>query len=258
MALSSAFGSAGKSTIATNLALLLAENAPTLLIDADLAGSSCANLLGVAELTSGTAAALRLAQQQRFDLEALQRLSLTVNRSNLQLLPATGALLIEPTASAIDLLLATASEHFQYLVIDLPAMVQQPFLSSTSKTLIQGFGSASDLALVLALADPVGIQRWLAIEQQLLELVPAAKLVINRLRNSVLSNAKAEISQTLSQLGQLTPLAMLPDDSDQLDRAIRRALPAARSSALISRLSSLISQEIYGIAGLERRVAKLG
>ena len=69
IAVSSPYGSTGKTTVAINIALeLAAEKARVLLIDGDIQGPAVANHFVLTQQPAGIQAALRIASQQRFDL----------------------------------------------------------------------------------------------------------------------------------------------------------------------------------------------
>jgi len=79
IAVTSPYGSTGKTTVAINLALeLSAEKFRVLIIDADIQGSSVANFFCLAQLPAGLSGAIRIASQHRFDAAQLARLSVQV------------------------------------------------------------------------------------------------------------------------------------------------------------------------------------
>jgi len=112
----------------------------------------------------------------------------------------------------------------------------------------------------VALADPIGIFRLLRLEQGLLELTDNPKLVINRLRNSVIAQAKTEIKTTLAGLGAIEAAAFLPDDPASVDQATRLGMvTGARSASFRSAVGIFTRVSILGRQGaLDSRVAKLG
>jgi hypothetical protein len=112
----------------------------------------------------------------------------------------------------------------------------------------------------VALADPIGIFRLLRFEQYLLSLTEQPKLVLNRTRNSVISQAKSEIKTTLAGLGAIEASAFLPDDPVHVDQATRLGmLGGGRSGSFRSAVGIFTKVVILGRPGaLDARVAKLG
>jgi MinD-like ATPase involved in chromosome partitioning or flagellar assembly len=255
VAISSPYGSTGKSTVAVNMAALLAaEKKKVLLIDADILGASLANSLLLAELPTGLAGAMRIAGQDRFDLEQLNRLSVIISKTNITFLPGTANSLKSPLELAsLEQIIETAKQHFDFVILDLPCL---------GEGYPNQIVSQADEFFVVALADPIGIFRLLGIKQQLLDAENEPKLLINRLRNSVIGQAKKEISETVSRLGQLEVAGFLPDDPAQLDQALRLGIPVStlsRKSAFRQGLSLIVRTTLLGKAGtLDSRMAKLG
>jgi hypothetical protein len=98
----------------------------------------------------------------------------------------------------------------------------------------------------------------LAIEASILELAAEPKLVINRLRNSVIPQAKSEIKKTLAKLGTIEVAAFLADDPIQVDQATRDAM-SGRAGSFKSAVGIFTKSVILGRQGaLDARVAKLG
>jgi hypothetical protein len=120
----------------------------------------------------------------------------------------------------------------------------------------------ADLQLLVCLADPIGIFRLLATEQILLELGANPLVVMNRVRNSVITSARREIAITLQRLSQLGIACYLPDDPQQIDQAMRTGIQAvslSRGGAFRQAMTGFVRAEILGTKGLlDSRVAKLG
>jgi len=258
IAITGPHGSTGKSTVAINMAaLLVAEKRKVFLIDADVLGSSLANQLLLAELPAGLAGAIRIASQNRFDLEQLQRLSVQTAKSNITLLPGSTKLAgQENLAVELAKIVETAKANFDFVILDLPS------LSFQDQDFASQLALLADEVFIVALADPVGIFRLLALQKQLQGLSLEPKLVINRVRNSVIAQAKKEITETLLRLGQLEIAGFLPEDQGQLDQALKLGVPvsaSSRSSAFRQGLSLIVRTTLLGKAGLlDSRMAKLG
>jgi MinD-like ATPase involved in chromosome partitioning or flagellar assembly len=257
IAVTSPHGSTGKTTVAINLALELAsEKYSVLLIDADLEGPSVANYFCLSELPAGLVGALRIANQNRFDQTQLQRLSIKIPKSSITVLPGViSDQALELTSESIQAILEVAKASFDFVVVDLGSLKPKQEFDLTSEVV-----RISDQVVLVALADPIGIFRLLRVEKYLLSLTKQPKLVINRMRNSVISQAKSEIKTTLAGLGSIEVAAFLPDDPVHVDQATRLGmLGAGRSGAFRSAVGIFTRVAILDRPGaLDARVAKLG
>jgi MinD-like ATPase involved in chromosome partitioning or flagellar assembly len=262
IAVTSPYGSTGKTTVALNIALeLAAEKARVLLIDADTKGPAVANHFLLSEQPAGLAAALRISTQNRFDIDQLERLSFQLQKSTLRIMPGSQEL---PSAaideSAIALLLETARTAFDYTVVDLGYLSTSN--ASNQELLTSNIIGLADRTIVVSLADPIGIFRLLSAEESITCLSALPDLVMNRVRNSVIASARREIGITLQRLSSLEPKAYLPDDPIHIDQAVRTGVPAtslSRSGAFRQALTGYVRAELLGRKGaLDSRVAKLG
>ena len=260
IAVTSPHGSTGKTTVAINIALELAtEKYKVLLIDADLQGSSVANYLCLAELPAGLPGALRIADQNRFDEHQLERLSIQVPKTSITLLPgAMSELTVSPTTENLSEIIAVAKRVFDFVILDLGSTL--PSKKTTEFNLTRALTQQADQVVLVASADPVGIFRLLAIEASILEVTAEPMLVINRLRNSVIAQAKSEIKTTLSRLGTIEIKAFLPDDPNQVDQATRVGMVVTgRAGSFKSAVGVFTRGAILGRqSALDARVAKLG
>jgi MinD-like ATPase involved in chromosome partitioning or flagellar assembly len=262
IAITSPCGSTGKTTVAINIALeLAAEKARVLLIDGDTNGPAVANHFLMTEQPAGLAAALRIANQQRFDLDQLERLSFQFQKSTLRIMPGTQDLPSQAIdESAIAMLLDTARSGFEYTVIDLGCL--NPSSESRQDFLTGSILSLADRTVLVCLADPIGIFRLLSAEASIKSLPSSIDLVMNRVRNSVIASARREIGITLQRLSSLEPKAFLPDDPVHIDQAVRTGIPAtslSRSGTFRQALTGFVRAELLGRKGqLDSRVAKLG
>lgn len=262
IAVTSPHGSTGKTTIAINMALeLAAEKARVLLIDGDIQGPAVANHFALTQQPAGLQAALRIASQQRFDLEQLERLSFQFQRSTLRIMPGSQNFPSQPfDQGSVANLLDTARSGFEFTVIDLGSLSADSF--GTQLELTNTIISLSDRTIVVCLADPIGIFRLLEIENLIATASKSVDLVMNRVRNSVIASARSEIAVTLQRLSALEPKAYLPDDPQHIDQAVRTGVPAnslSRSGSFRQALTGLVRAELLGRKGaLDSRVAKLG
>ena len=262
IAVTSPHGSAGKTTVAINIALeLAAEKARVLLIDCDIQGPAVANHFALTQQPAGLQAALRIASQKRFDLEQLERLSFQFQRSTLRIMPGSQNFPSQPfDQESLANLLETARSSYEFTVIDLGSLSADGIgiQSELTNTII----SLADRAIVVCLADPIGIFRLLGIENLIATSRHPVDLVMNRVRNSVIASARREIAITLQRLSTLEPKAYLPDDPQHIDQAVRTGVPAtslSRSGSFRQALTGFVRTELLGHKGaLDSRVAKLG
>ena len=260
IAVTSPHGSTGKTTIAINIALELSvEKYKVLLIDADLSGPSVANYLCLAELPAGLAGALRIASQKRFDDIQLERLSVQVPKTSVSVLPgAMAELTVSPTHEILTDIITVAKKSFDFVIVDLGSI--SPSSKSSEFNLTHTLIQQADQVVLVASADPVGIFRLLAIEASILELTAEPMLVVNRLRNTVIPQARSEIKTTLSRLGTIEIKAFFPDDPNQVDQATRDGMVVTgRGGSFRSAVGIFTKGVILGRQGaLDARVAKLG
>lgn len=262
IAVTSPYGSTGKTTVAINIALELAtEKARVLLIDADTVGPAVANHFLLSEQPAGLAAALRISSQQRFDLDQLERLSFQFQKSTLRIMPGSQDLPAQVLdEGSIAGLLDTARTGFDYTVIDLGHFSVSN--TSNQELLTSKIISLADRTILVCLADPIGIFRLLSAESTITNLSSPPDLVMNRVRNSVIASARREIGITLQRLSSLEPKAYLPDDPLHIDQAVRTGIPVtslSRSGTFRQALTGFVRAEILGSKGaLDSRVAKLG
>ena len=262
IAVTSPHGSTGKTTVAINIALeLAAEKARVLLIDGDIQGPAVANHFALTQQPAGLQAALRIASQQRFDLEQLERLSFQFQKSTLRIMPGSQNFPSQPfDQESVANLLETARSGYEFTVIDLGSLSGDG--SGAQAELTNAIISLADRRIVVCLADPIGIFRLLGIENVITASSKPVDLVMNRVRNSVIASARREIAITLQRLSTLEPKAYLPDDPQHIDQAVRSGVPAtslSRSGSFRQALTGFVRTELLGRKGaLDSRVAKLG
>jgi MinD-like ATPase involved in chromosome partitioning or flagellar assembly len=272
LAIWSAAGSPGRTTIACSLATLLAEsNKKVLLVDADMSAPSIDLVLGLNDHPAGLAAAFRLIGQNRFDLEQLRRLSVELGTAAAPLTVMTGLSSSRrwPEISPANLqsLIELAANHFDFILLDLSFSLE-PGLKTPHASIDRNSISRWSLAIahqVIAVcgADPVAIARHIEAMSQLTDLSPAGEVLtlVNRLRTSVLGmSAKQQVQETLSRMGQIQVAGFVPDDPAVADSALRQSLPlvvAKRSSQARQALSIFTKTQILGeLNPLDRRMRK--
>ena len=258
IAVTSPPGSTGKTTVAISIALeLAAEKFKVLLIDADLEGPSVANYFLLSDLPAGLTGALRIASQHRFDQAQLTRLSVQEPKTSITILPgAISEQSIELTSDTLAAIVETAKASFDCVVFDLGHLsAKKEGFDLTSEVV-----TVADQVVLVAAADPIGIFRLLRVEKHLLALTDEPKLVVNRLRNSVIAQAKSEIKTTLASLGAIEVSAFLPDDPVHVDQGTRLGMASfGRSGSFRSAVGIFTRTSILGRqSALDARVAKLG
>ena len=262
IAVTSPHGSTGKTTVAINIALELAsEKARVLLIDGDIQGPAVANHFALTQQPAGLQAALRIASQQRFDLEQLERLSFQFQKSTLRIMPGSQNFPSQPVdQGAVANLLETARSGYEFTVVDLGSLSGDG--GGTQAELTNTIISLADRKIVVCLADPIGIFRLLGTENLIAATSQPVDLVMNRVRNSVIASARREIAITLQRLSALEPKAYLPDDPQHIDQAVRTGVPAtslSRTGTFRQALTGFVRADLLGRKGaLDSRVAKLG
>src|SRR5699024_5503874 len=206
LAVTGAQGAPGRSTLAINIADVLASQGESvLLVDADLWGGALAQMLGMLADTAGLSAAVRAADQGTLDASALGRLAPRV-RPGLRLLPglARAARWREVSAAAVAEILQVAGREHSWVVVEAPVLVQEEdsaFGFGPGRNDVAGavLGAAEEIAVVGA-AEPVGMERLV---QTLLDLddltAPGRRhVLVNRVRASAAGpRAAASVQEAL-------------------------------------------------------------
>lgn len=263
IAVSSPKGSTGKTTLAINLAAEIASNRfRVLLIDGDLESGAIANHFMLTELPAGVPGALRIASQNRFDKDQLERLSVALPKSTLRVMPSGNASAnLDFDPMAVSQILEVAKTEFDFTVIDC-GQLEPKFKDHPSQSFVEEVLRHSDKQVIVCLADPIGIFRLLGQQERISELCQEPLTVMNRVRNSVIASAKREIEITLQRLSSLPSATFIPDDPSQIDQALKTGVPAvllSRSGQFRAAITGFVRAEILGTKGrLDSRVAKLG
>lgn len=265
-------GSPGKTTLALSVAAELAESGKRVfLLDADTWAPSLDLQLGLAEHPAGLAAACRLVAQERFDQEQLERLSTPMSVGAGSLTVMTGlsseSRWAEVSAEKLDDLIMVASNHFDFVVLDVGSPISPALVSLASpverNAVSRWAVTYSDKVIAVCGADPVSVARFLTSYSELTELSPKGQVLtlVNRLRTSVLgSSAKQQITQTLARMGQIEVNGFIPDDPAAADAAIKDSVPIAlgrRSSQARLAIALFTRTQVLGDRNkLDRRLAK--
>lgn len=241
----SAGGSPGRTTLAVSFASELADSGKRIfLVDVDTYAPSIDLVLGLGDHPAGLAAACRLVGQERLDLEQIERLStvLAVGSGSITVMTGLSGANRWPEISSekLDDLLMVASEHFDFVVLDVAHPITEGLripTSATDRNAVTRWAVAySDIVVCVCAGDPIGISRYLESATQLSELKPRGELLtlVNRMRTSVLGpSAKQQITDSLARLGQISVSGFIPDDPASADAALKASIPiglAKRSS----------------------------
>jgi len=270
-------GSPGKSTIAINLASeLTLAGEKVLLIDLDTLAPSLALGLGLVDTPAGLSACLRLAEQNRLSLEEFNRLTLSIalGRNELRFMSGLSSphRWPEVTAERFEKLLQDLNGVVDHVVLDLAQatsfksnLVHPSNMNSMDfnrDTLLQSVLSKAGKVVLVSGSDPIAAQRFLLAREFLSELDSTIDpfVVVNRFRTGALGNrAKDELEQTYLSLAKLRVDVFIPEDRDNLDKAMLNGLPLAllkRSSPARVAIAELAKQLLIS-SPPGRSVAKL-
>jgi len=256
-------GSPGKSTIATNLASELSlAGERVLLIDLDTLAPSLALGLGLVDTPAGLSACLRLAEQNRLSLDEFNRLTISIalGRNELRFMSGVSSphRWPEVTEERFEKLLRDISGQVDHVVLDLAQATSfksnlihpstmNPF-DFNRDSLLRSVLSKADKVVLVSGSDPIAAQRFLLAREFLSELDSTIDpfVVVNRFRTGALgSRAKDELEQTYLSLAKSRVDVFIPEDRDNLDKAILNGLPLAllkRSSPARVAIAELAKQ----------------
>lgn len=230
-------GAPGRTSVAITVADELARRGATaLLVDADTVGPSVGQHLGLLDDTSGLASLTRLAAHGRLRPEALARASVALV-SGLHVL--TG--LTRPSRwpelrpASLDAVLATAVEHYRFVVVDVGATAAEatsahaaglgpPQREDVARTVL----AKADTVLAVGRADPVGLARLARDLGGVADAAPAAdmRVVVNRFRRGSLgphprAAVQAVLGERLAVVSNGTRAWVdVPDDPTAVDAAL--------------------------------------
>lgn len=270
-------GSPGKSTIATNVAAELSlAGERVLLLDLDTLAPSLALGLGLVDTPAGLSACLRLAEQNRLTRDEFERLTISISlgRNELKFMPGISSAHRWPevTPERFEKLLICLEGLVDHVVLDLSqatvykSNIYHPSNMSTADfhrdTLLRSVLCKAAKVVLVSGSDPVAAQRFLTAKELIDELDQDIDplVVVNRFRTGALgSRAKEELEHTYLTLAKLRVDVFVPEDRENLDKAMRNGLPLAllkRSSPARQAIAEL-SKQLLVSAPSRRSVAKL-
>ena len=255
VAVCSAAGSPGRSTLAVGAAGLLARSGRlAMLVDADVAGGAVGTLLGMVDDTPGLPAACRSAARGRLDPAVLAAHAVAVS-AELRVLTAAPRpdRWRELRPSALRTVLGTARSLADVVVVDCGAGLpdaEEHSHASTPGAVTAAVLAEADVVLLVASADPVGMVRLghllESVDLSTMDASPA--VVVTRVRGSVVGrHPEAQVRQTLARLAPGLPAYLVPDDPVAVDRAARRGQPVtdvAPESGLARALEALVTEVV--------------
>ncbi|SNC71514.1 MinD-like ATPase involved in chromosome partitioning or flagellar assembly [Kytococcus aerolatus] len=243
-------GAPGRTTVAVELAALLARRSETMLVDADTHAPGLGQHLALLEEASGLIAAVRASEEGRLDAPALAGCARRVGE-RLRVLTGIGRAdrWPEVRAGALEDVLGMARRLVDLVVVDLASPVEDdevlaydtraPRRNAAALTVL----GAADLVVVVGGADAVALQRLIR-STDVLDPVLAGTpqvLVLNRTRRT--AAREPELQETAERhLGRRADL-LLPEDRAVVDRALLAGRPVveeAPRSALARRLGDLV------------------
>lgn len=266
-----ASGAPGRSSVAANLACELAvAGQQVLLIDADTHAPMLAEYFSATGQAPGLAAAARIIDQDRLDLEQLNRLSLqlSLGRKSVNFLSgiSNAARWSELQPRHLDAVLALARDHFDFVVIDVADSLEQNLIEPHGSLERNALGrhaiQAADSVVGVVAADPISVSRFIGSLRDLPSGVDPL-VVVNRFRESALgSKPRNQLVDAFARLTRLDICAFIPDEPAVFDASLLHNLPLAlgkRSSAARVAISQFARLHLLKErSDLDRRVAKLG
>lgn len=257
-------GAPGRSTVAMSVAdECAATGVRTLLVDADAYGGSLAQMLGILDEAPGLLAASRLANEGRLDRESLASCARQLPGG---LLVLTGMARpqrwTELRTESFMVVIELARELADVIVIDCGFCIEQDeeLLFDTMAPRRNGVSvatlSCADRILLVAAADPVGLQRAVRAGISLAEVVPVprAEVVVTRLRRGPLpgKSPTAHINELLTRHLGVAPTAVIPSDRPACDRGLlegrtlREVAPGSSARLAMRELARLLVPEASG------------
>lgn len=233
-------GGSGVSTIASNFAILLAQESKqnTLLLDLALPLGAAALDLGI---TSQFSTANALQDSSRLDSNFLTKL-LTKHASGLSVLSAPDIYTpVHPSDEAVAKLLTVARQDFEYVVIDAGSS-----MGSTYKTLIE---SATVVYLVtqVSIAELRNSNRLISEFFQL--PTPKLEIILNRFTANTLGIDEENITKALTRPARWR----VPNDYVTVQRAQNTATPLAQGDSAIANVLRQMARTACGLPAVPEK-----
>ncbi len=270
----SAAGSTGRSSIAAAIACELAKlSKRVLIIDCDVTAPAQLQILGFDQHHSGLSSAVRLQNQGQLDRQALSNLLLDFEfeKSLIQLLPGISMVnrWQQLSFDSIRKLIAFCREGFDFVVLDVSSSLETKVVHLESQAERNGATLAAlaeaDYLVAITNCDVVSLNRFFWAIDQLKDLHLDCKLhlVANRVDHSSVGKAStAEIVQTIHNFVALPVAAFFANDEQLFGRAIAEGVPISqvrKNSSVKQALRQFVLSQLLELPSNSRRhVAKLG
>lgn len=239
-------GAPGRTTVAVTLADETARlDVPALLIDADVYGGVCAQMLGLLDEAPGLAAACRLNENGRLDLESLAKLSRTVSPwlrvlSGISRPDRWPELRAEAIISVLDLgrRLAVVTVVDCGFSLERDEELSYDTLAPRRNGATLAVLDSADLVLAVGTADPIGVARLVRGLAELREIAPGKpmRVMVNRVRKGVVrGDPRTALADSLARHAGVHDAIFLPEDRSAVDAA----LAAGRTLAEVAPRSPL-------------------
>lgn len=234
LVITSGKGGVGKSTLAANLSLALADaGQKVVLIDADTGLRNLDVLLGmenrvVYDLTDVAEGVCRLKQAlvKYAGNEKLSLIAAAQMRDSGSVSPAQ-----------MEKIIGKLKDQFDRIIVDCPAGVDRGF-----RTAIAG----ADRAIVVALEDAVSIRDAERVSQLIVKSgMPKPVLVLNRMRAEKLGKDETPAWMQISQRLEMELLGIVPED-DEIRWAAQSGVPAVKSQSPAGKAFLRIARRIMG------------
>jgi pilus assembly protein CpaE len=238
-------GGSGVSTIATNFAIMLAQESQqnTLLLDLDMPLGVAALDLGI---TTQFSTANALQNASRLDSNFLSKL-ITKHSSGLSVLAAPDHYsAINATEEAVTKLLAVSRQDFDYVVVDAGSTT-----GSTYKALLQG---AAGVYLITQVSIPELRNSNRLIAEYFSLPTPPVEIVLNRFTTNTLGIDDESITKALT----MAPKWKIPNDYNTVQRAQNTATPLAQGDSAIARIIRQMARTACGLPPVAEKKKRLG
>ncbi len=259
-------GAPGRTTVAVNLAAVLAERGQrVLLVDADTYGASVAQVLGMLTESSGIAAAMRAVGTGQFDAATLIRLAPAITE-NLRVLTGIPRPDRWPELHryALDELWPVARSAADFTVVDtgfgieidedLSYDTRAPQRNAATLSALQ----AADEAVIVGGGDVVGLARVIRAlgEETVRTLLPALRrIVINRVHQ--LSGGSAQVTEALNRYANVPVDILIPWDPAVITAQFRgEPLVGAASDSPAGRAIEHLADLVDPMSAVGRRARR--
>lgn len=257
-------GAPGRSVVSVGVSAAVgALGATAMLVDADVYGGCCAQLLGLLDESSGLLAAVRLANAGTLtaDQLAAQARQITLGMRVLTGLPSADRW-PEVRTPLLRNVLDVSRSCGAFTVVDcgfnleldeeLSYDTAAPRRNGATLTTLE----LADEVVVVGSADPVGLGRLVRALSELSVAAPgvAPHVVVNRMRGS-LGWSSDEITGVLARTAHVERVTFLPEDQAACDKAAvhGRTLTECAPDSKLTRAIRELAAEVTGVAAVKTR-----